>query len=209
VRTKTTAPRNKRRIVEETEGEDYLHKYVWRAALRQLEQAKKKLPGSIYEDMVAMTLAFHALEGYLNFLGDKIAPELWEKEREVFRSGGIMGKLTELHQRCRLPVLSKGRQPYSTIKSLEKLRNCIAHPKTIKTRSIKEFDEDKERPLFPPSMLEGLVSHTRAIQSLERVKFIADSLHKAAGDLFPDAGLGSSALEGSMAINTSSAWLKE
>jgi hypothetical protein len=88
----------KRRFTEESESEEYLHKTAWSVVLRQIEHAEATPHGVLYDYLVAMVFAFHSLEGYLNFVGDKIAPELWADERETFKNTGLFGKLAAI--RC-------------------------------------------------------------------------------------------------------------
>jgi hypothetical protein len=140
--------------------------------------------------------AFHSLEGYLNFVGDKIAPELWADERETFKKTGLFGKLTAICERCSISVPDKGRRPYATVAELRNLRDAMAHPKTRKVRGRIEFVEGKPPPLFAKSYLASLVSHEKTLRARDDVKQIADHIHQAAGARFPHAGLGRDALEG-------------
>ena len=186
-----------RRFIEEASGEEYIHKAVWRVVKRQVAHAEANPEGALMDDLVALVFASHALEGYANFLGAKIAPDLWADERELFRNSGLDGKLATLHERCGLAAPEKGRRPYSTVRELKRLRDGIAHPKIIVSLPQQtEYVEGKEPPLFAPSHLERLVSHERAVRAMEDVKAIADRLHEAAMACFPDKRLVANALEG-------------
>lgn len=199
----------KRRFIEEAEGEEYIHKAVWQVAKRQLAHAEANPKGALLDDLVAMVFTSHALEGYVNFLGQKVAPELWENERERFRKTGLAGKLAALHERCGLEAPERGRRPYSTIRELKRLRDGIAHPKTRRTESRKEYAEGKDPPLFPRSYLEEIVSRERAQRAMQDVKEIVDRLHTAAVARFPGKQLGSDGLEGILWMRSTSAQLKE
>ena len=48
----------------------------------------------------AMVFAFHAMEGYLNYVRERIFPDLWSDERADFRESGITGKLASICERC-------------------------------------------------------------------------------------------------------------
>jgi hypothetical protein len=198
----------RRRFIEEISGEDYLHKHVWRTVTRQLEYADKNPTGASYDHLVAMVFTSHALEGYLNFLGDKIAPELWVNEQEHFKGTGLDGKLAVLHEKCGLPMLEKGKRPYSTITDLKRLRDKIAHPKTIKTETKKEYDEGKEPPLFPQSYLDKAVTHQKAHRAMTDVKRVIERLHAEALLKFPNAKLGAKSLTGVLSTNSSSGRIK-
>jgi hypothetical protein len=101
----------KRRFIEETEGEEYLHKDTWRVVKRQFDRPEDSRKGALYDDLVAMVFSFHTLEGYLNFVGDKISPQLWKNEREEFKKTGILGKLAAILDRCELEPFEKSGRP--------------------------------------------------------------------------------------------------
>lgn len=192
----------RRRLVEESEGEEYLHKAVWRVVQRQIEYAEANRQGALYDDLVAMVFAFHALEGYLNYVGEKIAPDLWRDEKTQFSENGVIGKLAAICERCGLGSPDYGKRPYGTLSQLKKLRNGMAHPRTRKTGGKVEYDERKPPPLFPQSYLAAIVSHRRALRARDDVKHIADQIHAAALTKFPEAGLGPDALDGIMSMRT-------
>ncbi len=199
----------RRRFIEEASGEEYVHKAVWQVVKRQLAHAEANPKKALLDDLVAMVFTSHALEGYANFLGQKVAPDLWKDERERFKETGLFGKLAALHERCGLEALKEGRRPHSTIQELKRLRNGIAHPKTRATVSRKEYAEGKEPPMPPMSYLEEVVSHERAIRAMQDVKEVVGRLHAAAVVRFPDKGLGPDGLDGIMGMRSTSAWLKE
>ena len=152
----------KRQFVEEFEGEEYLHKETWQVVKRQFDRPNDSRMGAMYDDLVAMIFASHTLEGYLNFIGDTILPEVWKNERKEFKKTGITGKLAAILAECGLEPFEKGRRPHSTIKALKTLRNSIAHPRTCKPKSSTVYSEGKEPPLFPKTYLATLVSHEKA-----------------------------------------------
>lgn len=197
----------KKQFVEESEGEEYLHKETWRVVKRQFERPEDSRKGAMYDDLVAMVFASHTLEGYLNFIGDKILPKLWENEKTEFRETGIEGKITAISQECGLPKFEKGRRPYSTVVALKELRDSIGHPKTRKPKSRKVYTEGKEPPLFPKTYLQTLVSHEKARRAKEDVKSIVDRIHAAAVAKFPRLNLGDDGLEGILSMHSHSAQL--
>jgi hypothetical protein len=192
----------KRRFEERASSEEYLHKSAWYVVSRQLEYAEANLRGALYDDLVAMIFAFLSFEGFLNFVGDKIAPHLWKDQKDKFKNTGIDGKLDAICMRCDLNQPDKRRRPYSTLPMLKVLRDAMAHPKIHRTESVKPFTEGKTPSLFPKTYLSKLVSHEKALRARDDVKLIADEIHKAARAKFPDADLGTDALEGIMAATT-------
>ena len=87
-------------------------KAVWLVAKRQLAHAEAHPKGALLDHLVALVFTFHALEGYANFLGAKVASDLWTDERERFSKSGLAGKLDALHVVCSLPLLERGKRPW-------------------------------------------------------------------------------------------------
>jgi hypothetical protein len=154
-----------------------------------------------------MVFAYHALEGYLNFVGEKIAPDLWKEEKEQLSDTGIAGKLRAICERCEISIPEKGKRPYSTVIEVKKLRDAMAHPKIYKTTQKTEYAEGKTRPLFRRNYLVSLVDHKKAIRARDDVKRIGDRIHSAAVSRFPTAGLGSDAFEGIVGMSSSASRL--
>jgi hypothetical protein len=199
----------KRKFVEDSEGEEYLHKETWRVVKRQFDRPEDSRKGAMYDDLVAMVFASHSLEGYLNFIGDKILPEVWKNEKEAFSGAGIEGKLATISTECGLEPFDKGRRPFSTVKALRRLRDSIGHPKTYKPKSSKVYSEGKEPPMFPKTYLGSLVSHEKARRARDDVRAIVDRIHDAAVAKFPKLNLGDDGLEGIMSMHSHSAKLRD
>jgi hypothetical protein len=102
----------KRRFEERSSGEEYLHKSAWCVVGRQLKYAEANPRGALYDDLVAMMFGFHCIEGFLNFVGDKIAHDLWKDEKDEFKHTGIDGKIAAICMRCGLNQPDTGRRPY-------------------------------------------------------------------------------------------------
>src|SRR5688572_20133205 len=79
------------RVQTTVEGERFIHKELWRVVERQLDHAKRIPSGAFYDHLVAMTFAFHTLEAYLNYVGEKLAPDIWKDERNYFRKEPFRG----------------------------------------------------------------------------------------------------------------------
>ena len=193
-----------RSFVELTEGEEYLHRDVWVVVNRQIEHANKDQRGSTYDYLVSMVFTFHALEGYLNFVGEKIAPRLWAEEKKLF-GNSISAKIKKICNLCDIEVPDCGKRPYSTIKELVELRNKIAHPKIQKPKSNITFAEGAESLLFPRTYLQATVSRVKALRARDDVEqLIEELIHPAALMKFPDLklSLGHKGLMGIMAMHT-------
>lgn len=194
----------KRQFVEISEGEEYPHMITWQVVLRQIEAAELEPKGSAYCDLIAMVFAAHTIEGYTNFIGEKIDPAAWKDEETFFRGVGTAGKLAHLHQLLGLPVPDKGRRPHSTVGSLKTLRDYIAHPKIKKSGGSTTFYEGKEPPLFAKSHLLTMVSHQKAVRARDDVRSVVDTIQAAAIERFPDANLTPDGLEGITGMRSSS-----
>ena len=192
----------KRQFIEEFEGEEYLHKETWQVVKRQFDRPDDSRMGTMYDDLVAMVFASHTLEGYLNFIGSTILPEVWKNERKEFKKTGITGKLAAILAECGLEPFDKGCRPHSTIKALKTLRNSIAHPRTCKPKSSTVYSEGKEPPLFPKTYLATLVSHEKAERARDDVRCIVDRIQAAAVAKFPKLRLGDDGLEGIISQHT-------
>ncbi|MDP3553082.1 hypothetical protein [Methylocystis sp.] len=192
-----------RRFIERSDSEEYLHKAAWSVVKRQLQRAETERRGALYDDLVAMVFAFHSFEGYLNYVGEKIAPDLWKDEKHAFRSD-IYKKLKAICELCNIDRPDKSKRPYSTIQALQTLRDRMAHPKTHRAKGETKFVEGEEPEIFSPTLLDTLVSHESALQARDDVREIADLIHPAARVRFPDVGLGSDPFEGILSMRTSS-----
>ncbi|TLG75168.1 hypothetical protein [Methylocystis sp. B8] len=195
--------RHPRQFIERSESEEYLHKAAWSVVNRQLRRAEKKRRGALYDDLVAMVFAFHSIEGYLNFVGEKIAPDLWKNEKHEF-GNDLYKKLKAICERCEIDPPEKSKCPYSTIEALKDLRNKMTHPKTHRAKEETKFTDGQEPEIFSPTHLETLVSHEKALLARDDVRKIADLIHPAARGRFPDSGLGSDPFDGITSMRNSS-----
>ncbi|GAB6084285.1 hypothetical protein JCM30471_31990 [Desulfuromonas carbonis] len=88
-------------------GELYTHKLLWKCCFQQFDAANKAIinfESSYYFELSAMLLAYLTFESYINFLGDRLAPEIWKSEKYFFNNPqykGIDGKMN-------LPAASYG-----------------------------------------------------------------------------------------------------
>jgi hypothetical protein len=178
------------------EGEIFLYKEIWRVVQRQLGIAEAMPKGSFYDDLVAMVFTSHALEGYLNFVGERLDERFWNKERQHFRVTGFVGKAAKVFELCGLPEPDKAARPYSSVWSLKKLRDKIAHAKPIKFKIEMEHGHDDTPDITGYNPLTEFVSHTNALQCADDAREIIRMIHEAAKSRitddfwFGDEGLG-------------------
>ncbi len=129
-----------------------------------------------------MLLSALAFEGYLNWLGSRIAPEVWEDERQFFSrhpTHGPLGKYRVLAKLLNLPTPDPSQGAFQTAKRLFKLRDRIVHPKTEAGERPVKFKEGN----FPPNYQSELgteVSPDAATRAKDHVEKLAEELHREA-----------------------------
>jgi hypothetical protein len=144
----------------------------------------------------AIVFAFFALEAYLNHLGMKIKPDLWEgkKEREYFSGRkkiegqkyyGPIGKLQFLYSQCGL-YYDRTSEEMETIQRLKEFRDLLAHGRTEESILPISCSSGQPPELIVPEVWQyvnsGLLetAHTH-------VRRIVERLHTAAVVAFPNA----------------------
>ena len=103
---------------------------LWDTAtyLLQIGTARKK--GRFYPLLAASAFAFFAFEAYLNEVGRKLFPELWQRERRLFTRApyrGTLGKFKYLAQRTGYRYSEVAAGPFATVCGLERVRDQLAH----------------------------------------------------------------------------------
>jgi hypothetical protein len=187
------------------EGERFLHKDLWRVVERQLEHAMGTPKGAFYDDLVAMVFALLALEAYLNFVGERIAPEIWKDEREFFRREpyrGFDGKLRKVLELVGIAEPARDVRPYSTVWLLKDLRDLIAHAKPMRFGSIIEHRVDEEPSIFH-SPLRDVITHENAERARDDIKTFIESIHAAAIPKVNDIWFGPAAFGGMLQYSSS------
>jgi hypothetical protein len=187
------------------EGERFLHKDLWRVVERQLEHATAIPRGAFYDDLVAMVFALLALEAYLNFVGERIAPEIWKDEREFFRKEpyrGFDGKLRKILELVGIMEPARDVRPYSTVWLLKDLRDLIAHAKLMRFGSVIEHTADEEPSMFY-SPLRDVITHENAEGARDDIKAFIETIHAAAIPKVGDIWFGPAAFGGTVQYSSS------
>lgn len=180
------------------EGQRFLHKDLWRVVKRQLDYSKVNPKGAFYDDLVAMVFAFHALEAYLNYVGELLAPQIWIDERNYFRKEpyrGFDGKVRKVLELCGLPEPKRELRPYKTVWDLKELRDLMAHAKPERLALDVHHHIDEEPPLLSTS-LDTTVTAENAQNAYEDIATFAQSLHNAARSEISDIWFGDFAFGG-------------
>lgn len=180
------------------EGEHFLHRMLWRVVLRQIEHATKNPQGAFHDHLVAMVFAFHTFEAYLNFAGERLAPEIWANERDYFRKEphrGFDGKVRTIIGLVGIAEPDRTSRPYSSVWLLKELRDLIAHAKPEKFSETIDHPENEE-PSFRRSQVEALVTHDNAFQTSRDIEDFIEMLHQAPIPRVHDIWFGDKALKG-------------
>jgi hypothetical protein len=185
-----------RNLVTEIKGEILLHRWVWRVVTRQLDHARSSPTGASYDLLVAMVFAFDTLEGYLNYVGGRLAPKLWKNERRDKSIRSFSGKATKVFELCGLQEPDKTTRPYKTIWDLQELRDKIAHPKPIRFDRVIYHTDNEPDPNSDHDPLSGLVSLEKTVTAVEDVEELIAAIHNAASLKIDDMWFGKEGLSG-------------
>lgn len=165
--------------------EAYNHRILWGAADRNLSLATSQNEDAKFFALGAMFLFFAAFEGYLNWLGTRIAPEVWEDERQFFSRSpfqGPLGKYIFLAKILHLPNPDSSNGPLQTAHDLYKLRNMVAHPKAEAGEKQVKFRDGCLPPRYK-SELEKKVSPDAATRAKDHLEKLAEQLHREAKNI--------------------------
>lgn len=167
------------------DGEEIIHVLLWRVVNEQNKETQERKEGWLYPSMVTRVFAYHTVEAYLNYVGERIAPEIWQDERNFFRNEpyrGALGKLRKVMDLVGLPWIPSDR-PLKTVLELKEIRDLIAHGKTEKLRAELIHPQNTE-PAYPVSTLrECLASKDELAKALPDVEEFLNSIHRRAGSL--------------------------
>ena len=145
-----------------------------------------------------LIFAFFSLEAYLNHLGRKTSPDIWEgeKEREYFsgrkkidghRYSGPTGKLQFLYSKCGL-FYDENSEEMRTIRKLKQFRDILVHGKTEEAVLPVSCRPDEIPELIVPEVWQYVQGGLREDAYLHG-RNVIERLHKAALAAFPDVGL--------------------
>lgn len=121
------------------------HRMLW-GVLADLREELVQDPRFLRSVGVAALLVAHnCFEGYLNYAGELLLPEVWAGERRSFGSEpyrGVMGKCHRLAHELSVTLERRGR-PYRTVRQLQVWRNGVVHPKVERLERIVSFEDPK------------------------------------------------------------------
>ena len=156
-------------------GENYPHRTLWLMTRRLFEDARTTEKGAQLYDATAMVLAAMTFESYINYLGFKLDPVAWQRERKW----SWADRVEKAFVLCDLPVPDKNRRPYSSIWALKDFRDTLAHGKVKVIDEMVEHLVDEERPWLR-GIFDGVVTSELTHLYLEDLHEQCRMMHTAA-----------------------------
>lgn len=159
------------------------HRILWGCATKNLALGQHKGADASYFNLTAMTMVYFAFEGYLNYLGELIAPEVWKEERQFFTRKpyeGTIGKYMFLMKITAQPAPSSSRRPFLTVRKLAELRDFVAHSRPEIGQRTARISKKTGFPTQYQHKLGKMVSRTKANHAIEDVESVLKGLHESA-----------------------------
>lgn len=165
---------NKQNNLWEHDSTIFAYELVWRAAQSALQVASIKSPKIRKHHLALQSFlcGFIAFEGFTNFMGEEIAPDIWMDERNFFSRGkfrGIIGKVNFLVDRFQNGKSIKQSEHYGAFLELKKMRDFLAH---LKPERMKEYSVGGS-PSFS-SKLDQIQTPRAAGKALKHLKALAE-----------------------------------
>ena len=159
---------------------------LWRAAITSLEMAKvdDEETRSDHLSISSILTGFFAFEGFLNFVGEEIAPDIWKDERTFFSKSdfrGVMGKVEYLYSLFSDTELDKSCDPYQTVKKIKTIRDYLVHNRV---KSYEKISTDKF-PAYEPHW-EDFDTPKRVEPALDKIKKLAEMIRLEALKILED-----------------------
>jgi hypothetical protein len=173
------------------EGEEYLHRILWQIVEDESQRAVETEREWLNPTVVAMVFAFHTVEAYLNFVGERLAPEIWKDERNYFRKApyrGWEGNLRKVMELVGLSLASEDR-PLKTILELRDLRDLIAHGKSERLTGEVVHLSGTEPPILASTLSQMVTEREKLGNALADVYQLLKQIHQLAQPKLKDEDL--------------------
>lgn len=171
--------------------ETRMHIMLWNmSGMFQNMLAKKSRNEIKYLHSNILLLHYFTFEAYLNFLGQKVEPKIWKKEKEFFNKEnfngekGTLGKFWFLAEKCKYNNdFEKGIEPYQFINRLSSIRDFFVHarPEIHETEIVWN---NVGMPEQAENFLDKNVNGKNVDKSFKYVKDIIQKLHDQANTLY-------------------------
>jgi hypothetical protein len=181
------------------EGETFPHRLLWEIVTEQAAMAAEREREWSKPALVAMVFAFHTVEAYLNFAGERLDPKLWQNEQEFFRKEpyrGWNGKLRKIMELVNLTWPEQAERPLKTILELKDLRDSIAHAKPEKLSGEISHADDTDPPIVLSSLHRMFAPKEKMINAVYDVERFVREIHSLAAPKVDDVFFGVDPLQG-------------
>jgi hypothetical protein len=163
-------------------GEHLLHRLLWNVVQDHSERVRELEREWFEQSLVAMVFAFHTVEAYLNYVGERLVPKIWEDEREFFRHKpyrGFDGTLRKVLELVGLSWVSE-ETPLKTILELKELRDLIAHGKPEKLKGEFVHPLGTEAPALTSTIRQMVTPKEKLEKVLREVEDTLCQIHSLA-----------------------------
>ncbi|MGA8313238.1 MAG: hypothetical protein WB755_24655 [Terriglobales bacterium] len=165
-----------------SEGEEILHRVLWQIVEEESQRSAAIQQGWFNPAVVAMVFAFHTVEAYMNYVGERLAPEIWKDERNYFRKEpyrGWDGKLRKVMDLVGLSLAPEDR-PLKTILELRDVRDLIAHGKAEKLTGEVAHPAGTEAPAPVSTVRQMVIPEGKLGAALADVEQFLNQIHQLA-----------------------------
>lgn len=152
--------------------------YCWKASTRALKRAEaQEKPGCFCDRMVAGVFAAFAVEAFLNHIGQQKMRDWASLERRL----SPRDKLLRLRQVAHWSV-DKRKRPFSTLLAMKRLRDALAHGKTLKlSANVPSKELPRDTVTWPEPEWKTLCSPQKVRRMVEDAEEIIRNLAKQSG----------------------------
>lgn len=165
--------------ISEGQYVSFAHRILWESAQRHMRIAKVSPQDSWMLHVSAGLLSAAAFEAYLNYLGQEILPQVWNKEKTFFKKRpykGLLGKLKRISEEVGYSLPNKDCKPLSGVIEIQHLRNKIVHASPKKAHfNIKH--KEGSYPKLPSMWLYEQSNQKQIISMIKDVEAFSVLLH--------------------------------
>jgi len=145
-----------------------MHASLWHTSWCLLEAGKANREGSYHQFLSSIVFTAFTLEAYLNHIGAKLFAS-WDDIDKLSPEA----KLKLICERLELPI-NQGNRPWQTVRTLIRVRNRLAHGRTVslKDEYTETYDAEHEppRPDFIQTEWEAFSIQSNAERAREDVR---------------------------------------
>jgi hypothetical protein len=154
----------------------YTYVFLHEASYYSLQEAIVEKEGSFFKFMSSMLFSSFAIEGYLNFLGEKKISAWYQKERRLGRDRRLQTLLQALGMKPNL-----GRRPFKTYNELFAFRDALVHSRVFDTIITGTLESTMQLPPKPLSEWEKLINQKTAQRFFDDSNRIICLMHRKTG----------------------------